>query len=125
MCAQDREMYPEIEQLLLGTPPTHPLLGHFRPKEYKYVTELSISAGEHLFGARTPLQESWLCPQHDTVAKWLKHLTVEQKYQVQIPPVASQVKCFLHPPTHWKISLWLKGPGGKKSKVSSTLLSEK
>ena len=47
------------------------------------------------------------------VAKWLKHLTVDQKSLVQIPPVASLVKCFLRPSSPWEISHWLKGPGGK------------
>ena len=32
------------------------------------------------------------------MAKWLKHLTVDQKSQVRIPLIASKVKCFFTPP---------------------------
>ena len=47
------------------------------------------------------------------VSKWLEHSTVDRKSQVHIPPVASQVKCFLYPSSSWETSLWPKGPWGK------------
>ena len=55
------------------------------------------------------------------VAKWLKHFTVDQKYLVRIPPVASLVKCFLHPSCPWETSLRLKGLGGKPSPLSAMI----
>ena len=47
------------------------------------------------------------------MAKWLKHSIVDQRSQVWIPPVSSQVKCFLYPSSPLETTIWLKGPGGK------------
>jgi len=49
-----------------------------------------------------------LCPQlakYTTKEKWLKHSTVDEKFQIQILPVASQVKCFVYPFSPWESSL--------------------
>ena len=50
------------------------------------------------------------------MAKWLKHLTVDQKSQVRIPPVASRVKCFFTPPP-------LGRPGAKINTFSSVAMA--
>ena len=42
---------------------------------------------------------------NDTVAKWSKQSAVDQKSQVQIPPLTSQVKCFFISPSPWVTSL--------------------
>ena len=45
------------------------------------------------------------------MAKWLKHLTVDQRVPGWNPTCCcSQVKHFLHPSSPWETSLWLKGP---------------
>ncbi len=50
------------------------------------------------------------------VAKWLKHLTVDPKSQVQIPPAASLGKSFSLPSSPWETSLGLKGLIGGENK---------
>ena len=57
----------------------------------------------------------WLCTISVlSVAKWLKNSTVDQKSQVRIPPVASQVKCFSLPFLPLGDQPLAKGPEGKK-----------
>ena len=47
------------------------------------------------------------------MAKWLKHLTVDQKVPGLNPTCCFSRKVFSLPLLPWETSLWLKGPGSK------------